>query len=140
TVALVWILQAIILLHSLRPGVAQGFILFLAFSGLSLSLANLTGPLTAHLVGFGAGLGVVAATRLLSALRPYSVPATLLVAGGALLGAPLLGISVVLGAIAAVVSQTLVPKLGLPRPNGPHAGVLGVAAGLWLTWLYGLAV
>lgn len=140
SVALVWTLQAVILLHQTRPDVARGFIAVLALIGLGLAAGGLTGALWSHLAGFGAGLAAAAFSRVAAPLKPYQDAAMLLMASGAILGLSLLWFSLIVSAPLTVAFWTFAPKLGLPKPNWPHAAVFGTAAGLWLTWLYGLTV
>ena len=140
TVALLWVLQAIVLLHATRPDVAQALVALLALAGLGMSLGGLTGPLSAHLAGLGAGLVLVAIVRQSTAIHLHRDAALLQVAAGALLGLFLMIPALVIGTLLAALFWKFAPRIGLPKPDGPHAAVTGLAAGLWLTWLYGLAV
>jgi leader peptidase (prepilin peptidase)/N-methyltransferase len=140
SVGLVWGLQAIVLLHAVRPSVTQGVSVVIAFIGLGLAANGLTGAYWWHMGGLTVGVAAIGACRAIAALRPYSEAATLLLATGGLLGAELLGVSLLISAALGTAYRVLAPKGGLPKPDWPHAAVLGVAAGLWLTWLYGLAM
>ena len=140
SVGLVWGLQVIILMHQTRPDVAQGMAGVLTLIALGLAASGLTGPLWWHLAGVAVGLAVFAACRASEAFRPFSDAVTVLVAAGAFLGVPLLSISVLLGVGVAATFWAVAPKVGLPKPNWPHAAVFGFSAGLWLSWLYGVAV
>ncbi len=99
-----------------------------------------TESLWVHVTGLALGLAAIAASRVMAPVRPYSDAATLLAASGALLGAPLLGVSSLAGAAVTIAFRSLAPMVGLPKPDWPHAAVFGLSAGLWLTWLYGLTV
>ena len=140
TVALVWALQAIILLRIVRPSVVRGIIGALVLLGLALSVGGLTGPFWAHIAGLGLGLTIVAASRAIAQLRPFSDAALLIATAGALLGIVFLTVAAVLSAGLVAIYRIIARKIGLPHPDWPHAAVVGVAAGLWLTWLYAIAM
>lgn len=140
SVALVWALQAIILLHETRADVAQGLVGVIALAGLGLAAGGLTGAFWLHLAGLAVGLAALAASHLFPPLLPFRDAATLLIASGALLGVTFLGVSLVICTAGAVAFHRFAPRLGLIPPSWPHALVFGTASGLWLTWLYGLAV
>ncbi|NNE86918.1 MAG: prepilin peptidase [Silicimonas sp.] len=137
TVALVWALQIVILLYALRPDVSNATICLLVLLGLGLSTAGLTGPFWQHAAGLAIGLGVIALSRVLTALQPFSDAALILAAAGALLGIVLLPLATVAGALFAACYRVFAPSLGLPRAEWPRAAVIGISGGLWLAWLYG---
>ncbi|MEP5198552.1 MAG: prepilin peptidase, partial [Paracoccaceae bacterium] len=98
TVALLWVLQAIVLLHATRTDVVQGLVALLALAGLAMSAGGLTGPFSAHAAGLALGLAAFAATRGNAQTSAYSHAALLLAASGALLGLFLLPVAVLIGA------------------------------------------
>ena len=140
TVALVWALQIVILLHALRPDVSNGTVGVMVLLGLGLSAGGLTGAFWLHAAGLAAGLAVVALSRVVASLHAYSTPAILLAAAGALVGLWLLPVAAAAGALLTLAYKGLAPALGLPHAEWPHAATVGLSGGLWVTWLYGVAV
>lgn len=140
TVALVWALQIVILLHALRPDVSNGTLGVMVLLGLGLSVSGLTGPFWLHAAGLAVGLACVALSRVVAPLQPFGTAALLLAPSGALVGLWFLPLAAALGAVLALAYRALAPSLGLPRATWPHAFVVGLSGGLWVTWLYGVAV
>lgn len=140
TVALVWALQIVILLHALRPDISNGTVGVMVLLGLGLSAGGLTGAFWVHGAGLAAGLATVALSRVIAPLHAYSTPALLLATTGALVGLWFLPIAAAVGALLTLAYKALSPSLGLPAATWPHAAVVGLSGGLWATWLYGVAV
>ncbi len=111
----------------------------LLLAGLGLSAAGLTGPLSAHLAGAALGYGALAGIGW-AYLRLRGIDglglgdAKLLAAGGAWLGWTGLPSALLWASLAGVALAVATGPFAARRaiPFGP-----GIAAGIWLTWLYG---
>ncbi len=131
-------LQAVLLLTGPAPKAARGFALALAAMGLVLSATMLDEFLAAHVLAAALGALVFLAARLQSWIAPAAF--LLLIPTGALTGLFGLAATAIIALPSALVFRTAKPLFypaSRRRPVDPaEAVVFGLAAGLWLTWLY----
>lgn len=131
-------LQAVLLLSGPAPKAARGFAVALAVMGLVVAGVVLDALLWAHVLAALLGLAVVYAARFQSRIAPEVF--LLLIPAGALTGLFGLALTAVIALPAAIVFRAAKPLFYPASRRQPvtdaDAVVFGLAAGLWLTWLY----
>ncbi len=138
TLLLVSGLQAIVLLTGPRPKVARGFTAVLTVLGLFVVWLNFENQLMIHAGATFLGLALWLAARMQRAVAPDAL--FLLPVAGAFLGFSGLAITCFVAIPAALTYRIVKPRLfpaELRRPVMPaEAVVFGLAAALWIVWLY----
>jgi len=142
TVLLASGLQAVVLLTGPHPKAARGFTGALTVLGLGIAAFFLDAPLAVHAGATLLGLALWVAARLQRAVAPDAL--FLLLPAGALTGFWGLALTGFIAIPLAFAFRALKP-LAYPadqrRPVMPgEAVVMGLAAALWLVWLYFIAV
>lgn len=141
TVLLAWGLQAVVLLTGPDPKGAQGFAGALTVLGLAVAIALLHGGLILHVGATLLALALWLTARLQKAVAPDAL--FLLLPAGAFTGFAGLALTGFLAIPAALLFRLIKPFVIAKddrRPVMPaEAIVFGLAAALWLVWLYMIA-
>ena len=145
TLIIAWLLQAIALLAVPAPRIATILSMILALLGLALAYFDANTRIEPHLLAFALGLlcATVAWTGASDPRARYLQAATLLPAIGALLGVSMMAAAILTGVVLALVHNAI--SRGLKRadeaPVPPATSLaIGLAGGVWLSWLYGDAL